>query len=204
MKKWNLWLLVASALVLSACAARPPMVTQYVLAEPSFDVVDHQFDGKFAIGSIRMAEYLKGNGLVIAESASELRRTRMHRWAERLEAQVERQLRLGLSQQFPNSQWVPLLSTGYLRNMDYRVDLHVDAFHLTAERDVTIQLQWFVRDAQEDFVHNGRVVHNEPMSWPEDDDADVEYAAFITTMSEAWHLALLELGKQLQQVKTDN
>ncbi|RTE86540.1 MULTISPECIES: membrane integrity-associated transporter subunit PqiC [Gammaproteobacteria] len=201
LKKWSL---MAALCLLTACAARPPTITHYVLAEPESEVADAAFAGKYAIGSIRMAEFLKGNALIIAETDSQIRHTRMHRWAERLEAQIERQLRLGLAQQFPQSQFVPLLSTGYLRNMDYRVDLHVDAFHLNAERQAVVRLQWFVRDAQEDFVHSGRIATEANIQWPAEEDSDLEYAAMVEALSNAWHDALTQLGQQLQQVKQSN
>ncbi|CUS47686.1 MAG: hypothetical protein HLUCCO02_09095 [Idiomarinaceae bacterium HL-53] len=201
MKSFQIFLIGLLSLGLMACAAKPPEVKYFVLPEPNFTARDAEFKGKYALGSIRMAEFLTGQGLVVAASETEITQTRLHRWGDPLEAQIERQMRQGLLQQFPASQWVPLLSTGYLRSMDYRVDLHVDKFHLNAAGEAEVQVQWFLRDAKEDFVHSGTVSAREEVQFNNEQSQD--YAQFVVALGAAWHEALQALGEQLAEVKTN-
>lgn len=178
--------------LLAACASAPPQVRHFVLAEPTFEARYPDNNIRVAVGSIRLAEFLSGSSLVVEDAPSEMRLTRQHRWADRLEQQVERQFRQGMLQLMPSSQWVPLLSTGYLRTMDYRIDFYVDAFHLNVDGDARVRVQWFLRDTAESFINSG--VADQRVKVVGED-----YADLVSALSEAWHLALVDIASQVGQ-----
>ena len=186
----------ALSLGLVGCASEPPQIRHFVLTEPAFTLPESNANIRVAVGSIRLAEFLSGSSLVVEEAPNEMRLTRQHRWADRLEQQIERQFRQGMSQLMPNSQWVPLLSTGYLRTMDYRIDFYVDAFHLNNEGQARVRVQWFLRNTDEHFIQSGIA----------DQQVAVEgsdYANLVSALSTAWHQALRDIATQIGTVNNE-
>ncbi|MCC5855277.1 MAG: membrane integrity-associated transporter subunit PqiC [Idiomarina sp.] len=179
--------------VLAGCASKPVETHQYLLPAPAFEVADRAFDGRVAIGSVRVAEFLTGTSMIVETLNNELFATRQHRWADRLSEQLERQVRQGLHQRFPESQWVPLLSTGYLRVMDYRLDLHVDAFQMSSTGEAHVRVQWHVRDASQEFVTSGVIEERSEL-------AQDGYPAMVDALGAAWHAVLRQLGDAIAEL----
>lgn len=182
---------VLVTLFLTACVSNPPEVRYFLLAEPNFESQNNELTTQIALGSIRLAEFISGSGLVLQQSATEITTTRQHRWAERLDRQLERQFRQGMSQLFPNSQWVPLASAGSVRNMNYRIDLYVDAFHITSANTARVRVQWFLRDANEVQLITDAVEYSVRL--------DGEgYANAVMALGLAWHQVLVNMGEHVQ------
>lgn len=184
-----------TSLFLMSCASSPPDIRYFLLAEPQLEEINPELSRQVALGSVRLADFISGTGFVVQASAIEMNTTRQHRWGDRLDRQLERQFRQGMNQQFPQSQWVPLSSAGYVRAMDYRLDLYVDAFHLLGRQGNTqakVRVQWFLRDAEEKQLQTGWVEQQIPVQGE-------GYAVAVQALSEAWQHSLIQLGQQLYQ-----
>src|SRR5690554_4066225 len=184
-------LVVLTTLLITACASNPPEVRHYLLSEPGFEVVDTELSSQIALGSVRMAEFISGSGLVVQQSATEITTMRQHRWGDRLDRQLERQFRQGLSQIYPGSQWVPFASGGSVKNMNYRLDLYVDAFHITSDNTGRVRVQWFLRNTNDDTLLTGMIDRHVQL-------AGEGYDKAVTALSSAWHQTLVEIGEQVQ------
>lgn len=184
-------LVVLATLLLTACASNPPEIRTYLLAEPDFSVADAELSTRIVLGSVRLAEFISGSGFVVQQSATEITTTRQHRWADRLDRQLEGQFRQGLNQLYPSSQWVPLASAGSVRNMDYRLDLYVDAFHITSENQGRVRVQWFLRDTNESELLTGVVDHYVGLNGE-------GYNKAVSALSSAWQQTLVDIGEQIQ------
>lgn len=178
-------------LLLSACASNPPEIRNYLLAEPDFEPANSELTIEAVLGTIRLADFISGTGLAVEAGNREVTTTRQHRWAERLEGQLERQLRQGMSELFPRAQWVPLVNASSIKNRKYRLDLYVDAFHITPTNNVRVRVQWFLRDIPQQQLQTGVFDITEPLQ-------GTGYGNAVVALSSAWHQVLMSISEQVQ------
>lgn len=184
-------LVVFIAIFLTACASKPPELKHYLLAEPNFSPVSSDLSVQVALGSVRLAEFISGTGLVVETGNAEVTITRQHRWGERLDRQLERQLRQAMSQLYPNAQWVPVASAGNVNNMNYRLDLYVDAFQVSNSNAGRVRVQWFLRTMANDQLMTGIVDLKTPLNGE-------GYATAVAALSSTWHQVLVTMAEQVQ------
>lgn len=187
---WSLFLLCAA---LTGCSSSPQEPQRYMLSVPVADTAtaDMPATTRIVIGHVDIASFIDGRGLVIETSANQLHEARQHVWAEPLRAQLERQLRQGLSQQLPHVQWLPQAGSANLRSLDYRLDLRVDAFHLTYTGDVWVAGQWQLRDYEQNFHASGYFSQSRGLG-------NDGYPAVVEALDAAWHDTLRKLAEAIQ------
>ena len=89
-------LVVMLSALLVACSSAPP-VNYYQLPTPAAAAVKPEASKRLFVEPVQVASYLNGRGVVLQVSAVELIMARQHLWAEPLEQQLQRQLRLHLA-----------------------------------------------------------------------------------------------------------
>lgn len=192
-------LAVAGALLLSGCSANPQTSISYLLAPPEFTPPESTGTAEVSkrqpvillVGNVRVASYLSGTSLTQLQENQHVVRTRHHAWAEPLNEQLERQLRHGLTQLLPGSDWLPLATSGGLQLYDGRLDLQVDSFHLKANGQVEVAGTWQLRDATQSFMAHGQFKQQHVL------EAD-GYDAMVQALEKAWLAAVQELAGQLR------
>lgn len=179
------------ALAIAGCSSTAPEVQRYLLPEPELSVMDSELQSKVVMGTVQVSFFLAGSGLVYELEHNQVHQANYHRWAEPLQQQLERQIRMGMQQQLPASTWLPLSGSAHLRSLDYRLDLQIDAFHLTRGGQVRVRGQWQLRDHEQSFIASD--AFDIRQSLPEDG-----YTAMVKTLGNAWHEALQEIADSIQ------
>ncbi|MGX5915469.1 PqiC family protein [Aliidiomarina sp. Khilg15.8] len=182
-------------IALGACSAAPPSTERYLLSDPAF-AAESQADepeGLYAIGRIQLSSYLNGAGIVYKLDGNRIHEAQQHRWAEPLQGQLRRQLRLGLQQQLSRTTWLPF-SGPRGQAADYQLDLQIDAFHITEDGDVSVGGHWQLRDHNQTLVGDGRF--NQQRALMEDG-----YGAAVVALSQAWHASMADIAQGLTKAQ---
>ena len=184
-------ILLSTVLALLACTASP-QPQHYLLQQPRFDALSEQpsTQAKIVIGQIDIAPFLSGSGLVTMTSVNQLHQAYYHRWAESLHSQLQRQLRAGMQQQLPALDWLSLAGSAHLRNLDYRMDVVVDEFHLSLDNQALVSGQWQLRSHQHGYVAHGQFSQQQPLQGD-------GYSAMIASLEQAWQRAHAEIAQDL-------
>lgn len=176
---------------LSACSAAPPPTERYLLSEPAFTAVSSASapQALYAIGRVQLSSYLNGAGIVYKLDGNRVHEAQQHRWAEPLQGQLRRQLRVGMQQQLAQTTWLPF---GGPRGQaaDYTLDIQVDAFHITADGEVTVGGHWQLRDHNQALLGDGRFSQQKAL-------AEDGYAAAVAALSQAWHTSMAGIARDL-------
>ncbi|RUO26833.1 hypothetical protein CWE09_09120 [Aliidiomarina minuta] len=184
-------MIVAVALLIAGCSSTTPSVQRYLLQEPELPVMNSELETKIVLGAVQVSSFLAAGGLVYQLEQNQVHQANYHRWAESLQQQLGRQIRMGMQQQLPASTWLPLSGSAHLRSLDYRLDLQIDAFHLTEDGQVRVRGQWQLRDYEQSFI--GSDAFDIRQSLAEDG-----YPAMVSTLSETWHQALQEIARSVE------
>lgn len=195
MRLWFSLLGLIPLFMLTGCAVKAPDIQYFLLSEPTFEAVEITAledtpKVQVAIGSVSVADFLAGSGLVVEQVNFGLTKTNQHRWAERLDQQIARQVRTGLNQRYPQIQWIPLAHAGNVRLMDYRLDFQLDSFHLTAQHEAKVRIHWFLRTTQDKVVYSGTVEQQQALS-------RTGYTEAVYQLNQAWHQALETLTQEV-------
>lgn len=188
-------IVVFMALAIVGCTSTTPTVQRYLLQEPELPVLSTQLETKIVLGAVQVSSFLASNGLVYQVEQNQVYQANYHRWAEPLQQQLGRQIRVGMQQQLPSATWLPLSGSAHLRSLDYRFDLQIDAFHLTNQGQVRVRGQWQLRDHEQSFIASDAFDIYQQL-------AEDGYPAMVATLSEAWHKALQEIAESVQQKLT--
>lgn len=121
------WLCIATSALWLACASATPPPTQYLLRDASLGQSGRvEAPQWIALGSVRVAPYLRTTGIVVETEPGQVRAARSHEWAEPLEAGLRSTLGTGLSAALG----YPVSDDASGRSAwDYRVDVAVDRLH---------------------------------------------------------------------------
>lgn len=189
----NILIAVIALWLISACGSTPE-TQRYLLSSTNMQALSDGEPGplKVVVGQVEVAPFLAGLGLVQVGADRTVHDAYYHRWAEPLQSQLQRQLRMSLQQQLPQVSWLPLQGSAALRSLDYRVDVTIDSFHLDARSQAHVSGQWQLRNTQEGYVAHGNFAQHQAL----DDDG---YAAMVRALQLAWQASLTELATGISQ-----
>ncbi|MEI8574090.1 membrane integrity-associated transporter subunit PqiC [Methylomonas sp. WH-1] len=141
--------MLLSALLLAACSSQP-MQFYMLSAEtdtPSVAAV-LPADTVLGLGPIHLPAYLDRPQLVTALSEHQYELDDQHRWAERLDDNIARVLRLSLAKQLGIDQvvrypWTPRQA------IDYQISFDILELHQTASGQSRFSVQWQLKKAEQ-------------------------------------------------------
>ena len=141
------YLALIAALLVTGCSSSAPTLKQYLLRTdtPSqFTLQDST--GAVGIGTLTVAPYIDGRGLVLETSNGEVRAARDHQWAEPL----RESLRSYLSSKISEQSGQVIRAYNYAK-VDWarRIDIRIDELHGTANGGAKLVAYWNIVDPAE-------------------------------------------------------
>ncbi|MDT4291526.1 PqiC family protein [Methylomonas sp. MO1] len=143
--------MLLSVLLLTACSSQP--IQFYMLsaetAAPSATVLPA--DTVLGLGPIHLPAYLDRPQLITALSEHQYQLDDQNRWAERLDDNIARVLRLSLAKQLSIEQvvrypWAPRQA------IDYQISFDILELHQTASGQSRFSVQWQLKKADEAVI----------------------------------------------------
>lgn len=181
------WLVMAlmSSLVLGCAKAPPP---DFYLLAPQGPMQLPEFESGVAIGvgPVALPAYLDRNQIVSRQTASHLRLSEQHQWAEPVKAGFTRLLLIALGLELDSNR-LYLLPTRQRRELDYRVSVDVLRFDGQLGGEVELVARWTLLNGDGKTILASRVAQIRTGS------QGADYNAFVTAQS----LAISELGREI-------
>lgn len=180
--------LAALALV-SGCASAPGALDhRYLLGVTEVpDAPPEDTVHRLRIAPLRLAPFLRSDGIVMQTSEVTIHQGRHHLWAEDLAIQLRRHLRQGLAGKLPRVRVLdasdPAPSAAPLR----RLEVEVDGFHGRYDGVAVVTGQWWLRDGE------GRVLAARRFSVERPLEAD-GYQALVKSLAGAWQTVAGEIA----------
>ncbi|MGE3773923.1 MAG: membrane integrity-associated transporter subunit PqiC [Gammaproteobacteria bacterium] len=139
-------LLLMLALVTAAGCARTPPAQYYLIHAPDATTVGKADGPRIGLGPVRLPSYLDRPQIVSWASATRLRLSNAHRWAEPLQQSVSRALLAQLAQALPDAQIVPWPWRG-AQSPPRRIAVDVQRFERAADGTLHLDARWTVQAA---------------------------------------------------------
>ena len=146
MNRLTLILLSLTPLIWTGCSSTLPETRTYILPTPAI-VTGEKTDAvvSVSIESIKLADFLAQQGLVIEEGKHRVVITKYHRWAESLEDGIRRCLSRDLDRMGKQFRISELRKPGDL-TQDYQLDFEFDSFHAVGFDTAIASGRWVLRD----------------------------------------------------------
>jgi uncharacterized lipoprotein YmbA len=134
---------LVAVLMVVGCAGQPPQHTQYLLRAETPRGVADQPQATIGLGSVSVATYIDGLGLVLETASGEVRAARYHQWAEPL----RESLRDFLASEISARSGLAIRARGRGEaDPQRRIDVRLDQLHGTAEGDAKLVAYWSIVD----------------------------------------------------------
>lgn len=189
--------LLAGTMLLTGCAGTPSQSHRYTLpddtrtvasitAAPASGAPAHSL----VLRSVRLANYLDGDGIVLQLDDITLNQARDHLWAEDLGRQLERGMRTRLANRLPDTR---VLGDGRPTGA---LELRIDVEHFQGHYDglAIVRGEWQLRDAR------GDVIELAPFSVATTLDAD-GYPALVRALGRTWDQVADELASRIVELR---
>ncbi|HEY5645664.1 MAG TPA: ABC-type transport auxiliary lipoprotein family protein [Pseudomonadales bacterium] len=129
--------------VLGACASTPPEQHEYLLAAPASSL-PAAGSAPITLRPVILAPYLDQKGIVLQAADTEVQVARLNRWAEPLDAAVNRYLQVAVGNASGRLVEVAPLTTG---TPGTELQVRVHQLHGSTEGQVRLVAEWSVRPA---------------------------------------------------------
>ncbi|MBQ0718568.1 MAG: membrane integrity-associated transporter subunit PqiC [Gammaproteobacteria bacterium] len=144
-------LLLLATLFVAGCTSSVPTLNKYLLRSDAAP----QFAGEPAtavvgLGTLTVASYIDGLGLVLETDEGKIREARDNQWAEPLRESLRSYLAQEIAAQA--KQVIRARSSGEIdgqRRIDIRIDIRIDELHGTASGEARLVAYWTVFDTTE-------------------------------------------------------
>ena len=189
--KATLWIVLVSIIGLAGCAGQPVSTAHYVLPFEGAGKKDNSQapEHTLIVGSVQLASYLDSQGIVMQHDDILLQQASSHLWAEDLDRQLHRGLRLRLSER---------LTT--LRVLDDRsntdalqLSIEVDHFQGRYDGMAVAAGRWQLRDA------SGELLLLAPFSISTALEAD-GYPALVRALGESWDRVADQIAERIMSL----
>ena len=132
--------LVTSVILVSGCSNKAVESHEYLL-RPAGTVVPYDVNASptLELHTVRIADYLDREGLILESSDNQIQAARYHRWAEPLRGSLKRYLQVAISQRTGISVAADLQQGS---GADVRIDVIVHQLHGGAGGDVRMVAEW--------------------------------------------------------------
>ena len=141
------YLALIATLLIAGCSSSAPTLKQYLLRTDTPSQFTLQGStGVVGIGSVTVASYINGLGLVLETNSGEVRAARDHQWAEPLRESLRSYLSSKVSEQSGQ-----VIRTYNYTKIDWaqRIDIRIDELHGTANGDAKLVAYWNIVDPAE-------------------------------------------------------
>ena len=149
-------------LVLTGCSGSVPELQKYLLRADTAAAlaIDKQSD-VIGIGSLTVASYIDGLGLVLETRPGEVHTARDHQWAEPL----RESLRIFLARQISvNADRTILAQHHNDSHWQQRIDIRIDELHGTVDGSARLVAYWLLVNNRREVVAEHRFVDNQPLT----------------------------------------
>jgi uncharacterized protein len=181
--------LLATCLLVSACASSVTPPARYMLPSASLASTPNQPEGTLVLSSPRLAHYLDVDGIVMQLDDITLNAAREHQWAEGLGRQLERRMRTNLSQALPTIR-VIRAESGKTNALSLRIN--VDQFQGRFDGVAVASGQWQLLNAAGELIE----MENFQTETPLEEDG---YPALVRALSESWDQAAKVIADDIRQ-----
>jgi uncharacterized protein len=176
--------------LLSGCSS--PRVTYYTLnAAATTDVSAPAIDS-LAIGPVTLPDLLNRPQLVVRTGANRVDILETHRWAESLKSEIPRIIAEDLAALLKPAR-VSVYPQNAGLDADYRVQIDIQRFEMTAGEGVALDALWSVRSSGGGAPKSGRSMINEPAG-------AAGYEALVAAQSRALAAVSRDLAQALRAV----
>ncbi len=184
---------ILAAAGLFACASAPTLQHYHLPALNQAPTVDVGASTRLlSLLPVSLARHIDRQGLLYQGSDIEISEAHGHRWAEPLEDQLGRALRLQLGRQMPGVKVLPARSLGPLDGVTQQLLVHVERFQGRYDGVAVLSGYWLLRDA------SGRLLANGDFSLERALEAD-GYPALVNSLDAAWTQVGAELARALRE-----
>lgn len=156
--------MLAGLLLLSACAASPP-VQYFTLPLPAASAAPaaHPAGPVIALGPVSLPETVDRSQIVLNLTQSRLEVMSELRWAQPLRAEISRGLAANLAR-LPGAPRVQLHGQATFGEPDLRVRIDILRFESWPDAEALVEAQWSVRSRHDDRVRRGHALVRQPVS----------------------------------------
>ncbi len=186
-------LLMLAVASLSACASAPALQHYHLPALNQSAGVDAGAATRLlGLMPVSLARHIDSQGLLFQGSEIEISEAHGHRWAEPLEDQLGRALRLQLARELPGVKVLPTRSLNPLDGVTQQLMVHVERFQGRYDGVAVLSGYWLLRDA------SGRLLASGDFSLERALQAD-GYPALVNSLDAAWAQVGAELASALRE-----
>ncbi len=185
-------LLICGAACLAGCASAPTFQHYQLPALNGAGMAEAESTTLLSLQPVSLARHIDRQGLLYQSSEIAISEARAHRWAEPLDDQLGRALRLQLSRQLPTMKVLPARNLGPLDGVAHQLVVHVERFQGRYDGVAVLSGYWLLRDA------SGRLLASSDFSRERSLEAD-GYPALVNSLDAAWSEVVAELATALRQ-----
>lgn len=172
---------LAALMLLSGCTGAPPALDQrYLLAITEVpDAPPEDAARRLNIAPLRLAPFLRTDGIVMQTGAVTIHRGRDHLWAEDLATQLQRALRQELGRKLRHARVLEDREPASPGEPLRRLAVEVNGFHGRYDGVAVVAGQWWLRDGANRLLASRQFSVERPLQ------AD-GYQALVESLAAAW------------------
>lgn len=140
---------------LSACTSAPININYYALNTEISDSEEHSQNivekPLIVIEAIELAEFLRQQGIVVETDSNQLHMSSQHRWAERLDEALSRNLIVQLETKLPNYRFENA-KVHWNKQPKYRANLSFSHFHSSINRQAVIAGRFWILNQENQLL----------------------------------------------------
>lgn len=152
-------ILVGFIFVISACTSAPVNIEYYSLnpnvaasSSTSENIAEQPL---IVIEAVQLAEFLRQQGIVVQTGSNQLHMSSQHRWAERLDEAISRNLIAQLEGQL-NQYRFETHNTRWSKQPTYRINFSFSHFHSTENNQAVIAGNFWILDRENKLLNKQR------------------------------------------------
>lgn len=152
-------ILVSSILILSACTSAPVNIEYYSLnpktEAPSSTNKNTAELPLIVIEAVQLAEFLRQQGIVVETGSNQLHMSSQHRWAERLDEAISRNLIAQLEERLDQYRFESH-NTRWSKQPTYRINFSFSHFHSTENNQAVVAGNFWILDQENKLLNKQR------------------------------------------------